>query len=172
MKKIISLIAVIAFLAQGSPLLALDSNIPVGQPNGKFLIPLATNGIDDSMRAWSMPSICRAQLSTVAVVCEGAASGFITDIEVDSGAAGGWAVALDSQVSGGATAAAPGANLIASQQTCPAASTAGAACGERKWNEDGRPFFNGLVIVASSVDTYVTVTYRKLRAAPPSIAPH
>lgn len=165
MKKLISLVALLTVIAHGSPVLAIDSYSVVGQPNRGFEIPVSKNGVADDSRKWSQPSICRVEASLTCVQCLAAGAGLLVDLEVDSGAAGGFARVFDTITLTGEVATVPLAGTsIAMQQTCPGApaSTAGAACGSRQF-PDGRPFTGGLVLCTSAADVFAIATYRVLR---------
>ena len=134
---------------------------------GQFTVPLGKNGVADDQRKWSQPKSCGISASATAVACEAHASGFITSIEVSSGAIGAYAVALDTGDITSASALAPVAGqLLTTQRTCEyTLATTGlnsGACGVKEFSE-GRPFHNGLTVVANDATTKVIVTYRLLR---------
>ncbi len=169
MKKIYrGVLVALTVLALGKPARALDSFGVTAQPNGKFSIPLSVNGIADDQRKWSMPSICKVSKSLTCVVCA-VGAGMLTEIEVSSGAIGGYAIAVDTGALGvvvGAPAGSGAGSQIASQRTCEyTLATTGlstGACGVKGFSE-GRPYQRGLTLCASTSDTEVTATYRILR---------
>jgi hypothetical protein len=129
----------------------------------------SVNGVSDANRRLSAPRICKVSKSLTCVLCAGTslATGILVDIEISSGAIGGYVVALDTGAlpSAGREPASSGAGQqIASQRTCEyTLATTGLAtgqCGRKEFNSDGRPFSRGLVLCASTADTEVTATYR------------
>lgn len=179
MKNLISLV-VLSLLALAQPALAVDLK-PINKENLKVEAPaLLNSGGVDIHRTWTPPEICHVSKSLTCVVCAAGTAaapsvGILVDIEVSSGAIGGFAVALDTgaipsagrEPVGGAGGTA--GSQIAFQRTAEyTLATTGLSvenAGRRHFDADGRPFSNGLTLCASTADTEVTATFRRLKQA-------
>lgn len=135
------------------------------QTSSSFLVPTSVNGVADVNGKWSLPKICRVDLSLTGVVCEASGAGLIMSVEVSSGAIGGYGVAVDA-ASLAAHDAVVASTVLSTQKTCEytvaTTSTNFGNCGLKQY-EAGVPFTTGLSIAASAADVRMVVVYRLLR---------
>ena len=157
-KLLLSLIALLTLTV------AAHAVAPV-QTSASFLIPTSVNGVADVNAKWSLPKICRVDLSLTGVVCEASGVGLIESIEVSSGAIGGFGIAVDA-ASLASTDAVVAATVLGTQRTCEntlaTTGLSGGDCGLRQY-ASGVPFTTGLSIAASKADVRMAVVYRLLR---------
>lgn len=167
MNKIIKTWAMAAVTAFALAHLAAPARAAVGDFDArKGVISSDARGQLDINRKWSIKKLCRVNKSTTCVVCESSnKKGFIVDIDVSSGAVGGFTVALDTGAipSGHVEPAASGAGaLLARQKTCEytlaTVDTNKGSCGRREFM-DGQPFEYGLTLCAKNSDTDTIVGY-------------
>lgn len=126
-----------------------------------FVIPISKNGVQDSQRKWTPPSLVRVE-DTATATHTFTGKGILVGVCVTSGTAGDYAMAFDSSSVGGLTNNEAGYTL-ARQVTNPFASpTVGQDTGCTNF-PDGVPFTSGLVIKNSSAVIRSYWRYRKLR---------